>query len=598
MYHINLRPVLDSSLTPNPLSQLGEGLGVRADTPFSFTVGVHTLMGNSREQPLPTPVTCAHLVLPIDCTTIGYRNATATGACMPASSDNCQMLAPQAYQEQDFLAPEEMWRRYEFIANTSHDFMTLINADYVYEAANRAYCAAHCKRADEIIGRKVADVWGQEVFNTFVKGALDTCFSGRQVSYQGWFEFSTLGLRYMDVSYYPYRDSNGAVTHAVVVSRDVTAFKTAQDEAQRQVQRLAALHDLDTAIITSFDIRNVLNVLLEQATRQLGLDAADVLLYDAASRTLRYAAGTGFPPSAETPPPVPLGEGLAGRAASTGEIISITFDSSTGRDQAELPSWSRGEPFAAYYGVPLLARGQLRGVLELYGYRVPQADVEWLRFLDTLGGQAAIALENAQLVQDLQTANQELIAAYDATLEGWVRTLDMRDKETEGHTQRVAAMAVALARAMGIDEPNLVHVRRGALLHDIGKMAIPDSILLKPGPLTPDEQRLMRKHPEYAYELLSRFAFLRPALDIPYCHHEKWDGSGYPRGLKGEEIPLNARIFAVVDVWDALSSNRPYRSALPHEEACRIIRQQSGTHFDPAVVEVFLRARDEVIGLE
>lgn len=512
---------------------------------------------------------------------------------MISSTDNCQALPAHSAQSSDFLTPEEMWRRYEFIANTSHDFMTLINADYVYEAANRAYCAAHCKRPDEIVGRKVADVWGQEVFTTFVKRFLDACFAGQEVSYQGWFEFSTLGLRYMDVTYYPYRDSNGAVTHAVVVSRDVTAFKTAQDEAQRQVQRLAALHNLDTAIITSLDIGNVLTVLLEQATEQLGLDAADVLLYDAASGTLRYAAGTGLLSAAETPPPVPLGEGLAGRAASSGEIVSATFDDGT--DAAVTLAPQGGARFAAYYGVPLLARGQLRGVLELYSYRVPQPDAEWLRFLDTLGGQAAIALENAQLVRDLQAANQELIAAYDATLEGWVRTLDMRDKETEGHTQRVAAMAVALARAMGIDEASLPHVRRGALLHDIGKMAIPDSILLKPGPLTPDEQCLMRKHPEYAYDLLSRFAFLRPALDIPYCHHEKWDGSGYPRGLKGEEIPLSARIFAVVDVWDALSSNRPYRSALPHEEAIRIIRQQSGTHFDPAVVELFLRVRDMVI---
>jgi HD-GYP domain-containing protein (c-di-GMP phosphodiesterase class II) len=150
-------------------------------------------------------------------------------------------------------------------------------------------------------------------------------------------------------------------------------------------------------------------------------------------------------------------------------------------------------------------------------------------------------------------------------------------------------MAVTLARAVGIvEEDQLIHIRRGALLHDIGKMAIPDSILRKPGPLTEDEWRVMRKHPEYAYDLLSRFAFLRPALDIPYCHHEKWDGTGYPRGLKGEDIPLLARIFSVVDVWDALRSNRPYRVALPPEEACLIISQESGSHLDPSVVSVFL----------
>jgi putative nucleotidyltransferase with HDIG domain/PAS domain S-box-containing protein len=525
---------------------------------------------------------------------MGLSKATATGVRMTLSPDECQANLARANHHQEFLPPEEMWRRYEFIANTSHDFMTLINADYVYEAANRAYCAAHCKLPQEIIGRHVADVWGREIFDTVVKRALDTCFAGQEIGYQSWFEFSTLGMRYMDVAYYPYRDSGGAVTHAVVVSRDVTAFKLAQDEAQRQVHRLAAIHNLDSAIITSLDIPNILTVLLEQATEQLGLDAADVLLYDATFQTLQFAAGTGFAASPATRRSVRLGEGLAGRAASTGDIVSATFDAGDISEDLAQPAWETEERVAAYYGVPLLARGQLRGVLELYSYRQPVVDAEWLRFLGTLGGQAAIALENAQLVQDLQSANLELIAAYDATLEGWVRTLDMRDRETEGHTQRVAAMAVALARAMGIEEATLVHVRRGALLHDIGKMAIPDSILLKPGPLTAEELHLMRKHPEYAYELLSRFAFLRPALDIPYCHHEKWDGTGYPRGLRGEEIPLIARIFSVVDVWDALRSNRPYRSALPETEACRIVSQQSGAHFDPAVVEVFLKSRAEV----
>ena len=197
-------------------------------------------------------------------------------------------------------------------------------------------------------------------------------------------------------------------------------------------------------------------------------------------------------------------------------------------------------------------------------------------------------MDNAQLFADLQLANQELIDAYDSTLEGWVRTLDLRDKETEGHTQRVASCTVKLARAMGVEEDSLVHVRRGALLHDIGKMAVPDAILHKPGPLTEDEQRAMHMHPQYAYDLLARFVFLRRALDIPYCHHEKWDGTGYPRGLWGEEIPLIARIFAVVDVWDALRSNRPYRSALTEEETCQMISDQSGKHFDPSVVRTFL----------
>lgn len=197
-------------------------------------------------------------------------------------------------------------------------------------------------------------------------------------------------------------------------------------------------------------------------------------------------------------------------------------------------------------------------------------------------------LRVGRLVLDLQSMNIELERSYDATLNGWISALDLRDHETEGHSWRVTELSVQLARHMNMSEQEIVHLRRGALLHDIGKMGIPDSVLLKPGPLTEPEWDVMRRHPKYAYDWLSSIEFLRPALDIPYCHHEKWDGSGYPRGLKGEEIPLAARIFAVVDVWDALRSDRPYRPALPESSTRRYIMSHSGKHFDPAVVEAFL----------
>jgi len=183
---------------------------------------------------------------------------------------------------------------------------------------------------------------------------------------------------------------------------------------------------------------------------------------------------------------------------------------------------------------------------------------------------------------------RELVTAYERTIEGWSRALDLRDKETEGHSSRVTAHTLRLAAALGIGEGELLHVRRGALLHDIGKMGIPDRILLKPGPLTEQEWEIMRRHPDFARDLLEPIAHLRPALDIPYCHHEKWDGSGYPRGLKGEEIPLAARVFAVVDVWDALTSDRPYRPAWSQERAREQIRNDAGRHFDPQVVTAFL----------
>ena len=183
---------------------------------------------------------------------------------------------------------------------------------------------------------------------------------------------------------------------------------------------------------------------------------------------------------------------------------------------------------------------------------------------------------------------QELRLAYDTTLEGWARALELRDKETEGHSQRVTDWTLRLSQELGVQSEDLSHIRRGAILHDIGKMGISDEILHKPGPLTPEEFEIVKRHPTMAYELLSPIPFLKKAVEIPYSHHEKWDGSGYPRGLKGKEIPLAARIFAVVDVWDALRSNRPYRDAWPEEKVLEYLRKESGKHFDPGVVGVFL----------
>jgi PAS domain S-box-containing protein len=197
--------------------------------------------------------------------------------------------------------------------------------------------------------------------------------------------------------------------------------------------------------------------------------------------------------------------------------------------------------------------------------------------------------ERKRAEQQIQALNAELLLAYDETLEGWARALDLRDNNTEDHSVRVMDLTMGLARALGINGPDLIHVRRGALLHDIGKMGIPDAILLKPGALTEEEWQVMRMHPVFSYDLLSGIPFLRLALDIPYCHHEKWDGSGYPRGLAGNQIPLAARIFSVVDVWDALGSDRPYRKKWAEGKIIEYIRKEAGTRFDPEIVELFLK---------
>lgn len=360
-----------------------------------------------------------------------------------------------------------------------------------------------------------------------------------------------------------------------------------EEEVERQVRRLAGLRAINVAITASLDLEVTLNVFLDHATAQLGVDAADVLLLRPQSATLEFAAGRGFRAAALKHTRLRVGEGYAGRAALERRSLGVP---DLRREPGGLAraSFSAGEAFVAYHALPLLSKGQVKGVLELFHRSALDPTGEWLEFAYTLAGQAAVAIDNALLFEELQTSNLDLTIAYDTTLEGWSRAMDLRDRETEGHTQRVTQTTLLLARELGIPEPELVHVRRGSLLHDIGKMGIPDRILLKPGPLTDEEWEVMRLHPVYAYQLLSPIPYLRPALDIPYAHHERWDGTGYPRGLAAEAIPAAARAFAVVDVWDALRSDRPYRPPWSEDRVRTHVRGLAGTHFDPRVVQVFL----------
>ncbi|HLF73158.1 MAG TPA: HD domain-containing phosphohydrolase, partial [Anaerolineales bacterium] len=359
-------------------------------------------------------------------------------------------------------------------------------------------------------------------------------------------------------------------------------------DARRRLEHLQALRAIDMAIASNHDLRETLDVLLKQITGQLGVDAAVILLMDQTRQQLDYGASRGFHTPTLRFTRLRLGEGIAGRAAQQSKIVHIPDLQTDPQTLVNAPSLAR-EGFVSYYAAPLIAQGQVRGVLEIFHRSLLDPDPEWLGFLEALAGQAAIAIESTTLFEDLQRTNEELSKAYDATIEGWSHALDLRDKETEGHTRRVTELTLELARLFGFGEAELVHIRRGALLHDIGKMGVPDRILLKEGALTEEEWEIMRRHPGFAHEMLQPIGYLRPALDIPYCHHEKWDGTGYPRRLRGEEIPLTARIFAVVDVWDALTSDRPYRPAWSHEKVLALIREGSGRHFDPHVVEVFLQ---------
>jgi HD-GYP domain-containing protein (c-di-GMP phosphodiesterase class II) len=342
-------------------------------------------------------------------------------------------------------------------------------------------------------------------------------------------------------------------------------------------------------ITASQDLRVILDMMLEQVTSQLGAHASDVLLLNEHTQMLETLVVRGFPLSNALHTRLRVGEGYPGRVALERRIITTTIPDKVLCEPGR-SFLSNDEVYKTYYGVPLLAKGRVKGVLELFFRTLFTPDLEWLDFLETLASQTAIAIDGAQLFDYLQRMNTELMVAYDTTIEGWSHALELRDRDTEGHTQRVAEMTIGLARSIqAFSEENLVHLRRGALLHDIGKMGVPDEILMKPGPLTEDEWRIMRKHAEYAYDLLCPIEYLQPALDIPHYHHERWDGTGYPSGLRGEQIPLEARIFSVVDVWDALTSDRPYRKAWKPQEARDYIQAQSGTQFDPPVVEAFMK---------
>jgi PAS domain S-box-containing protein len=358
-------------------------------------------------------------------------------------------------------------------------------------------------------------------------------------------------------------------------------------EVEKHLKQLQALRQIYLAISGSLDLGITLNVLLDQLTTHLGVDAATVMLLNSQSLALECAAARGFRSDALSRAQVPVGQGCAGVVALERKPLYIA-DLAAVQDKLVRSHLVVSEGFVSYYGAPLLNRGQLRGVIEICHRSRFDADEDRLGFLESLAGQAAIAIDNASLFDEMERSHSELTLAYEATLEGWARALELRDFETKGHCQRVTDLTVKLARALGVEDKDLTQIYRGALLHDIGKIAVPDKILLKPGPLTPEEWVIMRQHPIYAHELLSPIAYLRPALDIPFSHHERWDGGGYPRGLKGEDIPLAARIFAVVDVWDALNHDRPYRSAWPQDKIRAYLQEEAGTQFDPEVVEVFL----------
>jgi len=370
----------------------------------------------------------------------------------------------------------------------------------------------------------------------------------------------------------------------------VAGLQAAQlfDELQNRVAQLQAMRRIDRTISSSLDVTLMLDVLLREVKDLMGVDAADVLLYNPEFQHLEFAAAVGFRSSSVEGITIRLGESYAGKAILRRERTHIPDLSKLDPSQTQPLSFVGIEGFRGYAAMPLIAKGVVKGVLEVYHRSPLEPDSEWFEFLKPLSTQAAIAIDHMDLFEEMHRSNVELTQGYEKMLEGWASALELRDQETQGHSDRVTSLTLKIAEKMGISGKNKKYIKWGALLHDVGKMGIPDSILKKPGKLNDEEWQMMKKHPRLAFDLLSTNDHLKPALDIPRYHHEKWDGSGYPHGLKGEAIPLPARIFAVVDVWDALRSDRPYREAWSDERALAYIKEQSGKHFDPQVVDIFL----------
>ena len=477
------------------------------------------------------------------------------------------------------------------IIQTAHAVIILLDLDYNIQVFNQYSENLTGYSREEVLGKSVFDVLVIEEEKTEIHSFLDSVFNGDN----NYSEFETHILckdgsqRLISWNYSVLGKGNGSLEGVIAVGVDVTEKKQAEQEVQRQLQRLNALREIDRAIATpGIEISLTLNILVHQVINQLDIEAADILILEN-RQTLEYAAVSGLIFDRLLDHKLFVGRGFAGAAVREKRIFSLADADVDNRRIGSLPRLVSGHDIAYYYAVPLIAKNDVKGVLEVYGSRPLQVNAQWFNYLEALAGQAAIAIDNASLLDGLQRSNVELEQSYDSTLMGWARALELRDYETKGHSDRVTELTVRLGERMGISGAALDNLRRGALLHDIGKMGIPDQILRKEAALTAAEWSLMKLHPRYGAEMLAPIKFLAPAIDIVLRHHEKWDGSGYPDGLKGEEIPLFARIFAICDVWDALLSDRPYRQAWSRERSIVYLVEQSGVHFDPQVVNQFLK---------
>ncbi|MBI9046348.1 MAG: PAS domain S-box protein [Anaerolineaceae bacterium] len=419
---------------------------------------------------------------------------------------------------------------------------------------------------------------------------------GIEGTHEDWFQ-ATYSDRffYLSAKCVPFVGNDGEIEGGVSIIADITERKVAEEQIQRQLNHLAGLRIVDLAIASNMEIAEVLDILMQKTIEELEVDAANLVLRNLENDEIEGCYSQGIQRKELLGKcQISFPQRYPSISTETGLLHFTPENKLNGLEDFYI--FMEDEGFLDCFSMPIIMKNEVQGILEVYrktkGSDMPTQ--EWVDYLETMAGQAGIAIENSKLFDALDEANKELIHAYDSTIEGWAKTLELRDLETKGHCMRVADLTVQLAKKLHFSEEELIHIRRGALLHDIGKIGIPDSILLKPGALNDMEWDVMKRHTDYAEQFLLDIDFLKPALDIPSMHHEKWDGTGYPKGLKGEEIALSARIFSVIDVWDALTSDRPYRDAWSEEKTFEYINEYSGTQFDPRVVDSFFELIKEI----
>ncbi len=368
---------------------------------------------------------------------------------------------------------------------------------------------------------------------------------------------------------------------------DITDLKKSQKNVQQQLDQITGLRKIDTSIISGSEISDTLNLILDQAVHSLNAKTARLLLgLDASRSPVRiYSRGENL----EDITLLEKEDFLIKKMEQDRETVLVSENEIEESHEA-LNTFYNENKIRYHCLVPAITGGKLIGIIEIFFEKDPHIDVEnWQLYIETLSGQITLAIKNFELISGLQEKNEELLEAYESTISGWAHALEIRDEETFGHSERVLELSLRVAKALNFSEIEISNFRRGVLLHDIGKIGIPDSILLKPGPLDESEWKIMKQHPVFAYNLLKGISFLKNSLDVPHSHHERWDGSGYPDGLRGEEIPIAARVFAVIDVWDALINDRPYRKAWSKEKTRNYLIENSNVQFDPTIVDIFLK---------